>query len=411
MGYHHDIDVLVIGAGPGGAVAATILSKNGFRVLIVERTQFPRFMIGESLLPQCMDFLDEAGLIDLVHQQGFQIKTGAAFFHTSKSQVFDFAEQYTKGWAYTYQVPRAKFDHVLVTGAIAAGSEILYKQTVVHADFSGAIPKVIIEASDGAREVIRPRFVLDASGFAGVLPRILNLNIPADFPVRESLFAHVTGDQRGETIDVEKIWVSIHPDNHQVWFWIIPFSDGVTSVGVVASPAFLASLSGTPAERLRSLLLSDPNLKTRFQNIDYVFPPKSVMGYARNVKQLYGDGFALLGNAGGFLDPIFSSGVTIAIKSAMNAARILNKQLHGQYVDWKIEFVDDLMAGVSTFKTYVQAWYDGSFQRILFFRDKPVDIKKKICSVLAGYVWDRSNAYVRQHKRRLKVLSKVCDSL
>ena len=135
-----------------------------------------------------------------------------------------------------------------------------------------------------------------------------------------------------------------------------------------------------------------------------------ITGYSANVKQLYGENYALLGNAGEFLDPIFSSGVTIAFKSASLAANLLEKQFNGEKTDWQSEFADPLQQGVSTFKTYVESWYQGQFQKIINFQQAPDNIREMICSVLAGYAWDLDNPFVNNPKRRLNVLEELCTS-
>jgi hypothetical protein len=143
---------------------------------------------------------------------------------------------------------------------------------------------------------------------------------------------------------------------------------------------------------------------------DAVFdrPVQSIVGYSASVQSLYGQNFALLGNAAEFLDPVFSSGVTIAMKSASLAAAAIDRQLSGMEVDWRSEYAEPLMIGVNSFRTYVEGWYDKSFQDIIFHPSPSPRIKQMICSILAGYAWDESNPYVRDSKRRVAALAKVC---
>ena len=127
-------DVLIIGAGPAGTIAAASLLKNGYRVIIVEKTKFPRFVIGESLLPHCMDLLDQAGLLDAVQKFGFQKKRGADFHFCGKKSTVEFGQQFSNGWPYTFQVKRAEFDNLLAIKAIENGAEIYFQQEVISAD-------------------------------------------------------------------------------------------------------------------------------------------------------------------------------------------------------------------------------------------------------------------------------------
>jgi len=238
---------------------------------------------------------------------------------------------------------------------------------------------------------------------------MLGLELPSDLPVRESLFTHVTGDKRPQGPEEGKIWICMLPDN--AWLWIIPFSNGRTSIGVVAEPGYYTRISGSPDDKLRAAIKMEDNAARRLANIDFVFPAKQIQGYSISVKQLFGDGYALLGNATEFLDPVFSSGVTLALESANRAAKVLIRQLKGESVDWQKEYADYLMAGVDAFRTYVNAWYDGRLPTIFFSSKQDPDVRNRICSVLAGYVWDKDNVYVSQHEKAVTGLAKVAAML
>jgi flavin-dependent dehydrogenase len=398
-----DVDVLIIGAGPAGSIAASVLHREGFRLLVVEKQRFPRFVIGESLLPQVMNLLREAGLLEAVERRQFMRKTGAVFLRGSQTCSFDFSDQSGDGWPYTFQVIRADFDKTLADAVAARGVEICYGHGVSAVQFDDSHAHVTIEQPDQSLRTVKARFVLDCSGYGRVLPRLLDLDKPSTQPFRESLFTHVTGDQRPEGAEEGKIWICVHPDD--AWIWIIPFSNGTTSVGVVATPEFYQRFAGEPAAQLRAILMSDPNAAARLGKSEFIFPPRRIGGYSCAVKQLYGPKFALVGNASEFLDPVFSSGVTLAMESALRAAQVLTKDLRGQHPNWHTEYADHLLQGVNTFRTYVNAWYDGRLGDIFFAPEIDADVMRKICSVLAGYVWDKSNPYVTQAERALSLLS------
>jgi flavin-dependent dehydrogenase len=336
---------------------------------------------------------------------GFQYKNGAAFVHGERYSEFNFADKFSAGYPFTFQVPRARFDQVLADEAARRGAQIEYEVEITAIDVSGERPVVTSRRGDQLT-THRPRFVLDASGFGRTLPRLLDLDRPSDFPERAALFVHVKDNIVSGEFDRQKIRIGVHPTQTHVWSWLIPFSDGHSSLGVVASREHHARFQGTNEERLWQLIAEEPRLRTLLADAHTVRPVGEIVGYAANVSRLHGPGFALLGNAAEFLDPVFSSGVTIAMKSASLAAGLLDRQLRGERTDWQQEFAEPLMFGVETFRTFVNGWYDGSLQDVIFYEHKDPQIRRMICSILAGYVWDPKNPYNGPNSaRRLRALA------
>ncbi|MDQ8022714.1 MAG: NAD(P)/FAD-dependent oxidoreductase [Moraxellaceae bacterium] len=404
-----NVDILIAGAGPAGAVAAGMLRKQGRQVLILEREQFPRFSIGESLLPQSMQYIEEAGMLRDVVEAGFQYKNGAAFVRGDKYTHFDFREKFSEGWGTTYQVQRARFDKVLADAAERMGAEIRYRHEVTAIDVEGDRPLITVRNPDGHEYHVSAGFVLDASGFGRLLPRLLKLDEPSSFPARGAIFTHVQDNVPPGGFDREKIRITVHPEHVDVWYWTIPFSDGRCSLGVVAKQEFLAQYTGSETERLRALVNEDPALSLLLKDATWDTPARQIVGYSANVKSLWGNRFALLGNAGEFLDPVFSSGVTIAFKSASLATACLEREARGEMVDWERDYAEALKAGVNTFRAFVEAWYAGSFQKLIFHPNQTDVVRRMISSILAGYAWDRTNPYVARTERRLGVLEEIIE--
>lgn len=401
-----DADVLIIGAGPAGSMAANLLIKQGLSVLILEKERFPRFSIGESLLPQSIGLLEEAGMLQAVVEAGFQYKNGAAFAKCGHRTDFDFREKFGAGWGNAYQVERAVFDKVLADEAAKAGAEIRYGHEITAIDVGGGVPRLSVKGPEGDYEVTG-RYLLDASGFGRILQRKLGLETPSGFPTRRAVFTHVEDRIGLGSFDRNKILVTVHPEHKDAWYWLIPFSNGRSSLGVVADAPFLDQYLADPAAGLKALHWEDEGLKVLLKDAVWDTPARSIIGFAANVKSLWGEGFALLGNAGEFLDPVFSSGVTIAFKSASLAAPLVARQLKGGKVDWEAEYARPLKKGVDAFRAFVESWYRGGFQDVIFYKNQEPAMRKMICSVLAGYAWDQANPFVAE-PRRLALLEEFC---
>ncbi|WP_296247756.1 NAD(P)/FAD-dependent oxidoreductase [Pseudomonas sp. UBA4194] len=400
--------VVVIGAGPAGAIAATLLKRQGHDVVVIERQRFPRFSIGESLLCHCLDFVEQAGMLEAVQAAGFQLKNGAAFAWGERRSAFDFRDTFTAGIPTTFQVQRARFDQLLADQAEAQGVEIRYEEEITG--FDATQTRLQVRRLDGSTYLLQATFVLDASGYGRILSRLLDLETPSDFPVRQAVFTHIEDRIDSADFDREKILITTHPEHRDIWFWTIPFSDGRCSLGVVAAKEHFEGLDDDLDACLKAFVAQTPSLQGVLRDAVWDTPARTIGGYAANVRTLHGPGFALLGNAAEFLDPVFSSGVTIAMRSASMAAGLLDRQLKGRQVDWQREFAEPLKAGVETFRAYVEGWYDGSFQDVIYYPDSSPEIRRMISAILAGYAWDTRNPFVAEPKRRLRTLAELCAS-
>lgn len=404
-----NIDVLVIGAGPSGTVAASIINKAGYKVKIVEKLKFPRFVIGESLLPRCMEALDEAGFTDAVKKAGFQEKFGAKFVKNGKICDYFFADQFTKGYSWTWQVPRGEFDKILADTVEKMGVPVSYESTVTGIVFNGSDSVTTVEDAAGNKTEIKARFIVDGSGYGRVIPRLFNLEKPSQLVPRKALFTHVVDVKRSMDDEPNRITIIVHKPG--IWVWVIPFSNGNTSVGFVGDPSFFKQYEekGSPENQLRALMAAEPYLSKRMQDVKMDFEPRVLESWSATSTTFYGEGFVLTGNVTEFLDPIFSSGVTLASVSSQLAAHLVIRKLKGESIDWDKEYTEIMMQGVNTFRSYVLAWYEGVLDTIFFANKQNLEIKSMICSVLAGYVWDKTNPYVKDHDTALIKLARLID--
>ncbi len=399
-------DVLVIGAGPAGSAASSLLARKGRNVLCLEGGQFPRFQIGESLLPRCNDLLEEAGLLEAVISRRYIPKQAALFLENDRTARFSFAEMFPGQRSQTFQVPRADFDQTLATAARKNGADIRFNHRVDAVELvPGGAQVQATDVEGNHRLQISAKWVIDCSGYGRVLPKILKLERESVITPRVAMFTHVEGDLRPEGEAEGDIWICLHPRG--AWIWIIPFSNGRTSVGVVAQKALFEEIPGSPREKLFGLLKMDPNAAKRLANARPVMATQKLEAWSAAVDKLHGPGWVLTGNAAEFLDPVFSSGVTLALESASRAVKVVDRELSGEKPDWQQEYVAPVERAIQTFRVFVRTWYTGELPRVLMQQTKTDMIKRAITAVLGGYVLDENNPFVRDGEGMLRSLLKL----
>lgn len=401
-------DVLIIGGGPAGSIAAANLAQKGFAVEVIEKVDFPRFVIGESLLPQCNEILAKNNLLEKVTQKGFILKAGAIFINEAKEvETYHFRENIGEPFNTSFQVKREEFDHTLLLGASEFGANVQHGVEVTAYDETKNIVSTVDR--EGNKEEYQARFVLDASGYGRVLPRLLDLDIPSELKTRQAVFTRIENDIRPEGELAGYITIFIHGDN-DAWIWVIPFADGITSVGIVSTQEYFEEMNMKEEAFWNHVIYSNVNTKERFKNATKVRPVGKIGGYSSNVKRMYGKGFALAGNATEFLDPVFSSGVTLALVSGDLSADLIARELNGETVDWQSEYEDYMMTGINVFRDFVNTWYDGRLQKVFFSPLKKEQYTRSISSILSGYVWNKKNVFVGDSEKKLDTLIKMIDA-
>lgn len=403
-------EILIIGAGPAGTIAASIASQGGKKVTVVEKQTFPRFVIGESLLPFSMEHFEEAKFLNALQEPQFEKKFGALFIKNGVHCRFDFSENFTPGWTWTWQVPRADFDKIMADEVEKMGIPIHYNAEVLDVKFNGTSSITTVKKEEESFE-IEADFIIDASGYGRVLPRLYQLDEPSSLPPKHAMFVHCTDSKRPNTWRGAQI--TFYVIKQDVWLWMIPFSNGNASLGFVGDPSFFEPFykeNISKEDVFKKLIELEPEMKERFDGETFLWEPKGITNYGISTKTMFGEGFALAGNATEFLDPVFSSGVAFACESGRTAAKLAVRQLNGEQVNWKKEYEEHMWQGINTFKSYVDGWYNGDLQTIFFSQNHNPDIKKQICSVLAGYVWDTNNPFVRKHSTALKTVVKAIES-
>lgn len=285
------------------------------------------------------------------------------------------------------------------------GVPIDYETTVTGIEFQGSDSMTTVVDKNGTKSQIKARFIIDGSGYGRVIPRLFNMDKPSNLPPRKALFTHTMDLRRELSDEPNRITIVVHQP--AVWVWIIPFSNGITSLGFVGDLSFFAKNPGNTEEQLRALIAKEPYLKERFKEVEFLFEPRVLESWSSTTDRFFGEGFVLTGNVTEFLDPVFSSGVTLATVSSQIAGKLVVEKLNGRPVDWENEYMKIMMQGVDTFRSYVMAWYEGTLDTIFFADNQDALIKSQICSVLAGYVWDLDNPYVKNHKTWLHRLASM----
>jgi flavin-dependent dehydrogenase len=357
-------DVAVIGGGPAGTTLATFLERQGHRCVVVENTPFPRYHIGESLIPHTYGTFERLGLLPKLRSSHFPKKYSVRFVSPEgdEAQPFYFFETVPGQRAQTWQVERSEFDQISLTHAIENGVEVRMEHTVEKVIFDGAQAIGLqVRAPHGRKDTINSRVVVDASGRGTIIGNQLGLKVPVPGLNKASVWSYYRGGHRLEGIDAGETTVFMLPGRG--WFWYIPLPDDVVSVGVVADPDYLFDES-TDFETafLREVQRSGP-LNARLATATKIAPVRGLRRLAYRNRQVVGDGWVMIGDAAAFLDPIYSSGLYLALASAELAAGCIHDALTADDCSAGRlgAYVPSLMAGVEIIRRLIHAFYDPSF--------------------------------------------------
>ncbi len=382
-----DYQVLVAGGGPAGSTAAALLARRGHTVLLLERERFPRFHIGESLLPLSGGVLDQLGVTAELRAAGHVEKRGATFETEDRGlrARIDFATAPGVHEPRAWQVPRAEFDHALLRRARALGTEVLESARVT--DFELGRHGVRLTFTEGRREQrVRGLALLDASGRSGLVARRLGLRVPDPALKKIALFAHFRGVERlgGEALG--DIHVIARRDGG--WAWAIPLSGGVTSVGFVFDhDEHVKEVAEAPSACLARWIAATPAVAHIMERAELAGPARFEGDFSYSARAHAGDGFALLGDAAAFLDPVFSTGVQLALSSGAEAARDLDRALtRGRPIDARA-FRRSTRAHQRRLRTYrklVLGFYEPAFRDLLFRPERWPAGARALAAVLAG---------------------------
>jgi flavin-dependent dehydrogenase len=367
-------------------------------VLVLERGHHPRFHLGESLLPGSVPVLEAIGVLDEVRDR-FMLKRGARFVQgaggpDARTVRYAFAEAFHLKCDHAFQVPRDEFDQLLFRRAAACGAELREGVEATKVVFEGdRAVGVEARSEDGARDAFTARVVIDASGREALMARADRAVERVTHLDRTALFTQVRGAWRDDGEREGDIQIGVFGEGaERGWFWLIPFRDGRTSVGAVVSSAWIRARHGLggPEALFQAAVDEAPAVGVMLQGAERLVPPAATADFSFRVRSLHGPGWVVAGDAGGFIDPLFSTGAHLAMHGGLLAADAIDTALAGGDVNAEhLEFWErDLRAGADLFLGAVQHFYGGDLVNYLFAEPQHPFLRRAITSMLSGYVFD-----------------------
>ncbi len=404
-------DVIVIGGGPGGSVCAAQLARLGRRVALLERAHHPRFHLGESLLPESLGVLETIGVLDEVRAR-FLVKRGARFVDGNDGQRavrYSFADSFQTRWDHAFQVPRDDFDELLFRRAGACGAELREGWEVTRVMLDGRRGASLeARTPSGTTRSLEARFVVDASGRAAAVTRTQGSAERIPHLDRTALFTQVRGAWREEGDREGDIQIVVFgADEERGWLWLIPFVDGRTSVGAVVSSAWLRErrMLGGPEALFHAALQQAPAAAQMLGGAGFLFAPQAAADFSFRMDTIRGEGWLAVGDAAGFIDPLFSTGAHLAMRGALNAANAIHAVLDEPELEPErlAAWEHDLRLGSELFTGAVQAFYAGDLAAYLFAEPQHPFLRRAITTMLAGSVFDAEARWSREMRARFPV--------
>lgn len=386
-----EYDVVVAGGGPAGAATATVAAQHGHRVLLVERSTEPGFKVGESLMPATYPIFERLGVLDWMRASAFPAKHSVQFYGPSgrAGAPFYFSEFDPEESAQTWQVRRSEFDAMLLDNAAETGVDVRWGVGLREVLFDGErAVGVRLEPSAGESVEVACRVTVDATGQSAFLARHLGLLDTVPDLRNAALFTHFTGAVRDTGVD-EGATIIFHTANRKAWFWFIPQPDELVSVGVVGAVDYLIrGRQGDPERVFTEELARCPALAPRLESAQQAMPIKVIRDFSYKSRRIAGDGWVLAGDAFGFIDPIYSTGVFLALKSGEMAADAIHQALAAD--DPSAERLGaheaELRRGMDALNKLVYAYYDPEFSFGEFLRRYP-HCRGQLVSMLVGNVY------------------------
>ncbi len=388
-------DVIVIGGGPSGSTVAARLAQRGRRVVLLEKEHFPRFHIGESLLPCSMPLFEQLGVMPALVAHGFLPKYAAEFVTADGrlTRRYAFADGLIPGAPSAFEVDRAELDHLLLKNAAQLGVEVREGTAVTRFDITREGAEVSVRDDAGTEAQLSAQLLIDASGQTSFVAGKLGMREMDAGLKNFAVFSHFEGAERHEGKREGDISVVLVPGG---WWWVIPLAGGRTSVGQVGPASMLRGRKPDEAY-FHEQIAATPYLAKRLGNATRVAAVRTISDYSYVSKKLAGDRLVLVGDAGAFIDPVFSTGVYLGMVGAFRAAEAVDAALTvGRFS--RREFVAYeawVFKQVDAYKKFVKGFYKPEFVELLMAPSEFLDLRAAITSLLAGFGVDRPEVNAR----------------
>jgi flavin-dependent dehydrogenase len=381
-------DVAIIGGGPAGSTIAALLAQRGYRVELFEKDPHPRFHIGESLLPLNLELFEKLGVLDKIAKIGM-IKRSAEFYTEeakAAEQVYSFAEAFDERYPYAYQVRRSEFDEILLRNAQAKGAAVHEGWRVTGLELGKDDVKLAVTNSDGQAVGVTARYLVDATGRDTFLGGKLGIKHRNPKHTSAALYSHFRGARRGTGESEGNIAIHWFPHG---WFWFIPLLDGVTSVGAVCWPYYLKTRRADPTTFLKDTIALCPSLADRLRDAEMVAPATATGNYSYVCDHMAGHRYVMVGDAFAFIDPVFSSGVYLAMSSAFKAADVVDGALKDPAAAPALNraFERRVRRGVRQFSWMIYRITKPTMRYLMLNPGDTLGVKRAVISLLAGDVF------------------------
>ncbi len=394
-------DVLIIGGGPAGSTAATLLAEKGYRVAVMEKDKYPRFHIGESLLPTNNAIFEQLGVLEQVERAGIMKHAAEvdSMYH-NKKQSFYFSGAMGRKYSYGFEINRADLDKILLDNSRAKGAEVHEETRVTQVDFSDPETVVVTAHHPEGEKQWRARFLIDASGRDTFLANRFKCKQPHPKHASAAIYGHLKGVERLPGKDegnISLVWFD------HGWFWLIPLPNGITSVGMVCWPYYLKTRKGDLDSFFLETVATCPPLSARMKNATLTRPVTATGNYSYLSSHMTGDRYLMLGDAFAFVDPVFSSGVLLAMKGATYGAEAVDACLRNpaQMKRHLSQFEKSVLKGLKGFTWLIYRMTTPVMRNLLMNPRANWDIEAAVLATLAGDVYDNPRARSRMRLFKL----------